>query len=134
MEKTLIIFKPDALKRKICWKLLRRWEEKGFSIVAARVSVGHENDFKQHYAEHKDKDFFTDLVEWMRSGPCMFLVIEGNNIINWSRQQIGATDPSSANPGTIRADYAESKRHNLVHASDSKESAHREINIWFGDL
>jgi len=133
-ERTLIIFKPDAVERKICWKLLKRWEQKNYKIIAASLRTGTREEFSEHYIEHKDRDFYDNLVEHMIRGPSFILVIEGPNVISWSRKLIGSTNPDDANIGTIRGDYGTNKQNNLVHASDSLDSAIHEIGVWFPSL
>jgi nucleoside-diphosphate kinase len=133
-EQTLIIFKPEAVERKICWKLLKRWEEKGYSIVAATFKIGSKKEYREHYSEHKNKNFYVELVKRMTRGPSFILVLEGPNIIAWSRKMIGTTNPQTADIGTIRGDYGISIQKNIVHASDSKENASREIRVWFPEL
>ena len=134
MERTLIIFKPEAVQRKICYKLLKRWEQKGFNILTAVLRKGTKKELEQHYIEHKDKTFYNSLISRMTREPSFILVIEGYDVINWSRKIIGDTNPEIANVGTIRGDYGITKDYNLVHASDSLGSAYREINIWFPNI
>ena len=131
MERTLIIFKPEAVERKVCWKLLKRWEQKGYTIIATELKIGKRKDFENHYIEHKDKTFYNNLINRMIRGPSMFLVIEGQDVISWSRKIVGNTDPHMADVGTIRGDYGITKEYNLVHAYDSISNSYLEINIWF---
>ena len=133
-ERTLIIFKPEAVERKICWKLLKRWEEKGYNIVAATIKVGTKKEYEDHYAEHRGKKFYIDLVKRMTRDRSFILVIEGPNVIAWSRKLIGTTDPRTADIGTIRGDYGLDVQSNMVHASDSNDSAKKEIENWFSNL
>ncbi len=129
-EQTLIIFKPDAVKRQMVGKLLKLWEEKGYTIVAARLFRGGKDVFSRHYAEHAGKPFFDALVDRMSSAKCMVFIISGPNVVKWSREILGATDPSNASVSSIRGAYATHYTENLVHASDSCASAEREITIW----
>ena len=130
-ERTLILFKPDALQRQICGKILQRYEEKGLQIVAMKLLSITREQAEKHYEEHKDKPFFVHLVEYLISSPFIAMVLCGNNAIKIARMVNGATDPAEALPGTIRGDLAMNKRFNLVHASDSLASADREIQIFF---
>jgi nucleoside-diphosphate kinase len=132
-EKTLVLLKPDAMNRRLAGEILRRFEARGLEIRAARlVSVDHDLAGR-HYAEHTEKPFFGELVEFITSSPTLALVLEGEGAIALVRTTIGATDPAKAAPGTIRGDLALSMPDNLVHGSDSPESAGREIALWFGD-
>lgn len=130
-ERTLILFKPDALQRQICGKILQRYEEKGLQIVALKLLSISREQAEKHYEEHKDKPFFVHLVEYLISSPFIAMVLCGNNAVKIARALNGATDPAEALPGTIRGDFAMHKRFNLVHASDSLQSADREIQIFF---
>lgn len=120
-EETLIIFKPDAVRRKMVHKLLAVWEKKGFVIEVVGGGVPTREEMELHYAEHKGKDFYEDLVERMSTGTCIFVVFSGADVIRWSREKILE----------IRRNYATSTQENLVHGSDSVEAAIREIGIWF---
>ena len=121
VERTLVIFKPDALQRGMVSKLLRSWERKGLRIVALRLEHASLADMERHYAEHKGKPFYEALVTRMSSAPSVFAIISGPNIIRWSRDTIVA----------LRHQFATSTQENLVHGSDSLEAAEREIAIWF---
>lgn len=134
MERTLIILKVDAVRRFLCGKLISRWENKGYQIVACKLEQGSKQMFEEHYAEHNGKAFFNDLTTRMTVGPCMFLVMAGPDVVAWSRKLIGATDPANASIGTIRGDYGMGVNQNVVHASDSVDSANREISLWFGNI
>jgi nucleoside-diphosphate kinase len=132
-EQTLVLLKPDAMSRQLAGEILRRFEARGLEIRAARlVSVAHDLAGR-HYAEHAEKPFFGELVEFITSSPTLALVLVGEGAIAVVRTTIGATDPANAAPGTIRGDLALSMPDNLVHGSDSPESAEREIALWFGD-
>ncbi len=130
-ERTLILIKPDAVRRKLSGEILRRIEARGFEVVAGKLlTVGRELG-ETHYAEHREKPFFGELVAFITSGPTWALVVEGEGAIATMRQTIGATNPAQAAPGTIRGDLAVSMPDNLVHGSDSPESAEREVALWF---
>jgi nucleoside-diphosphate kinase len=134
MERTLVLLKPDAVRRGLVGHVLSRYEAKGLRIVAMeqRVITGEVAD--AHYAEHVDRDFYPPLREFATSGPLVALVLEGDEAISVVRALTGATDGRKAEPGTIRGDFSLSNRENLVHASDSAESADREIALWFPEL
>ena len=133
VERTLILIKPDAVKRSLAGEILGRLERRGFGIVAGKLLRVSRELGEEHYAEHREKPFFGELVEFITSGPTWALVVEGEGAIATLRATIGATDPANAAPGTIRGDLASSMPDNLVHGSDSPESAEREIALWFGD-
>jgi nucleoside-diphosphate kinase len=132
-EPTLVLLKPDAMQRKLAGEILRRFEARGLEIRAARLLTVDRELADQHYAEHREKAFFGELVEFITSAPTLALVLEGEGAIAVVRTTMGATDPANAAPGTIRGDLALSMPDNLVHGSDSPESAEREIALWFGD-
>ena len=131
MERTLILFKPDAVERKLCGCLLERIERKGLQIIALKMMRLPRELAMQHYSEHRGKDFFEDLVAFITSGPLVALIVAGDNAIASMRALMGSTDPAKAAPGTIRSDYATSVRYNVVHGSDSPDSAAREIALFF---
>ena len=133
MERTLILVKPDAFARNLSGEIIARFERKGLRIVALQHMTMSEAMAKQHYAEHEGKPFFEGLVTFITSGPLVAMILEGPNAIEAARQVIGATNGIEAAPGSIRGDYALEVRRNLVHGSDSPESAEREISIYFGD-
>ena len=133
VERTLILAKPDAVERNLAGEILARFERRGLKLRAARLLVASRELGETHYAEHREKPFFGELVEFITSGPTWALVVEGEGAIATLRTTIGATDPATAAPGTIRGDLASSMPDNLVHGSDSPESAEREIALWFGD-
>ncbi|HLC46926.1 MAG TPA: nucleoside-diphosphate kinase [Candidatus Nanoarchaeia archaeon] len=132
-ERTLVIFKPDAVNRALIGEILHRFERKGFKIVGMKMSHLSEQQLGEHYAHHKSKPFFQDIVKFMRSAPAMLLVLEGKRVIEVVRQMAGPTHGVEASPGTIRGDYALSISNNIVHASDSKETAKTEIARFFSD-
>ena len=138
MERTLILVKPDGVKRNLVGQVLSRIEAKGYSIVALKMMQADRALLVRHYAEHEGKPFFEPLVEFMMSGPIVALVAEGNRVIEGFRMLAGATDPTTAEPGTIRGDLARDQGtkvvQNIVHGSDSPESAAREISIFFPEL
>jgi nucleoside-diphosphate kinase len=132
-EKTLVLLKPDAMQRKLAGEILRRFENRGLDIRAAKLLTVDRELADEHYAEHREKPFFGELVAFITSAPTLALVLEGEGAIAVVRTTMGATDPANAGPGTIRGDLALSMPDNLVHGSDSPESAGREITLWFGD-
>jgi nucleoside-diphosphate kinase len=132
LERTLVLVKPDAMARGLAGEIVGRLERRGLTLVEARL-VRVERDLADaHYAEHREKPFFGELVEFITSGPTLALVVEGESAIPVVRTTIGATNPTNAAPGTIRGDLALAMPDNLVHGSDSAESAEREIRLWFG--
>ena len=133
VEQTLILAKPDAVRRSLAGEIVARFERRGFRLRAARLLTVDRAVAQEHYAEHEAKPFFGELVEFITSGPTWALVVVGEGAIATMRKTIGATDPANAEPGTIRGDLAMSMPDNLVHGSDSPESAEREIGLWFGD-
>ena len=132
VEQTLVLIKPDAVRRRLAAEILGRIEARGFEIREARLVTADRELGEEHYAEHREKPFFGELVEFITSGPTWALVVEGEGAIATMRATIGATDPANAAPGTIRGDLASPMPDNLVHGSDSAESAEREIALWFG--
>jgi nucleoside-diphosphate kinase len=132
-EQTLVLIKPDAIERKLGGEILGRFERRGLEIRAARLLTVDRGLAEEHYAEHREKPFFGELVEFITSAPTLALVLEGESAISLVRTTIGATNPADAAPGTIRGDLALAMPDNLVHGSDSPESAQREIELWFGD-
>ncbi|MBD5634408.1 MAG: nucleoside-diphosphate kinase [Candidatus Eremiobacteraeota bacterium] len=130
-EQTLILCKADAVARGLVGEILARFERRGYTIAAMKMLVVDEARAKEHYAEHDGKPFFAGLVEYITSAPIVALVIEGSDAIEGCRASIGATNPIKAAPGSIRGDYAQTIGRNLVHGSDSSDSAKREIAIWF---
>jgi nucleoside-diphosphate kinase len=131
IEQTLILCKADAVARGLTGKILSRFERRGYTIAAMKMLVVDEARAKAHYAEHEGKPFFAGLVEYITSAPIVALVIEGSDAIEGCRASIGSTNPIKAAPGSIRGDFAQTIGRNLVHGSDSPESAAREIAIWF---
>ncbi len=134
-ERTLILVKPDGVQRALVGEVLSRTERKGLRIVALELRVADEQVAREHYAEHAEKPFFADLVSFITSGPLVAAVIEGSRAIPAFRQLAGGTDPvEKAAPGSIRGDFGLETQFNLVHGSDSAESAAREIGLWFPNL
>jgi nucleoside-diphosphate kinase len=133
VEQTLILIKPDAVERRLTGMILDRIERRGFNVRAGKLLTVGRDLGERHYAEHREKPFFGELVEFIISAPTWALVVEGENAIATMRKTIGATNPVNAEPGTIRGDFAMSMPDNLVHGSDSPESAEREIALWFSD-
>ena len=134
MERTLIVFKPDAVRRGLSGEILARFERRGFQIVALKLLTVSRELAEKHYEEHAQKPFFGSLVEFITSAPSVALVLEAQNAIALSRQMIGATNPLDAAPGTIRGEFTSDKQLNLIHGSDSLEAAAREIALWFPEL
>jgi nucleoside-diphosphate kinase len=130
-ERTLVLIKPDAVRRGLAGEILRRFELRGLEIREARLFTVDRALAEEHYAEHAEKPFYGELVEFITSGPTLALVLEGEGAIATVRTTMGATNPADASPGTIRGDLALSMPDNLVHGSDSPESATREIALWF---
>jgi nucleoside-diphosphate kinase len=130
-ERTLVLIKPDAVRRGLAGEILRRFENRGLELREARLLTVDQKLAGEHYAEHAEKPFFGELVEFITSGPTLALVLEGEGSIATVRTTMGATNPADAGPGTIRGDLALSMPDNLVHGSDSPESAAREISLWF---
>ena len=134
VEQTLSIIKPDGVKRAVIGNIITRFEQAGLRLSASRMLQITTQQAKDFYAEHSARPFYADLVEFMTSGPVMVMVLEGENAITRNRELMGATDPAQAAPGTIRADFATSIDHNIVHGSDAPASAKREISFFFPDL
>ncbi|MGB8267615.1 MAG: nucleoside-diphosphate kinase [Candidatus Velthaea sp.] len=131
IERTLILAKADAVVRGLTGEIISRFERRGFALVGLKLLVCDEARAKKHYAEHEGKPFFAGLVQYITSAPIVALVLEGSGVIEGARATIGATNPIKAPPGSIRGDFAQTIGRNLVHGSDSPESAAREIAIWF---
>lgn len=131
-ERTLSIVKPDGVQKNLIGEVYRRFELAGLEVVAARMLKLRQDQAEQFYEIHRERPFFADLVVYMTSGPVMVQVLEGSNAIAKNRELMGATNPSDADPGTIRADYAESIEQNVVHGSDGPDTAAKEISFFFG--
>jgi nucleoside-diphosphate kinase len=132
LERTLVLVKPDAMSRGLAGEIVGRLERRGLTLVEGRLVTVARDLAETHYAEHREKPFFGELVEFITSGPTLALVVEGESAISVVRITMGATNPTDAVPGTIRGDLALAMPDNLVHGSDSPESAEREIGLWFG--
>jgi nucleoside-diphosphate kinase len=133
VERTLVLIKPDAVQRGLAGEILARFERRGLAIRGARLVQVDRALAEQHYAEHAEKPFFGELVAFITSAPTLALALEGESAISVVRTTMGATNPTDAAPGTIRGDLALAMPDNLVHGSDSPESAQRELQLWFGD-
>ncbi|UFU05237.1 nucleoside-diphosphate kinase [Ruania halotolerans] len=135
IERTLILVKPDGVQRGLSGEILRRIEAKGYTLVALQLRTADDELLAAHYAEHEGKPFYAPLVDFMKSGPVLAAVVEGHRVIEGFRALAGATDPTAALPGTIRGDLGRDwglkVQQNLVHGSDSPQSAEREIGLWF---
>jgi nucleoside-diphosphate kinase len=138
IQRTLVLVKPDGVGRGLSGEVLRRIEAKGYTLVAVELRTADDALLEQHYAEHQGKPFFQPLVDFMKSGPVLAVVAEGHRVIEGFRSLAGATEPTTAAPGTIRGDLGRDwglkVTQNLVHGSDSEESAAREIALWFPAL
>ncbi len=133
MERTLILFKPDCVQRRLVGRLLARFEDKGQSVIAMKMMRVTPALAKRHYAEHVQKDWYPQLEAFITGGPIVAAIVEGLEVIRVVREMVGATNGLEAETGTIRGDYSSSRQMNLVHASDSLESAAREIGIFFDE-
>ncbi|MCF6095342.1 nucleoside-diphosphate kinase [Microaerobacter geothermalis] len=133
MEKTFIMVKPDGVQRNLIGEIISRFEKKGFQLVGGKLMQVSRELAEKHYAEHKEKPFFGELVDFITSGPVFAMVWQGNNVISVARQMMGKTNPADAAPGTIRGDYGVSVGMNIIHGSDGPESAEREIALWFNE-
>lgn len=131
MEKTFIMIKPDGVKRALIGEIISRIEKKGYKITKAMLFKPSEELVKEHYIEHKDKPFYGELTEYIAEDDVMAMEVEGENVIEVLRLIIGDKDPRKANPGTIRGDFANLLTENIIHGSDSEESARRELKLWF---
>jgi nucleoside-diphosphate kinase len=134
MQRTLILVKPDAFARSLSGEIIARFERKGLAIVALRSMTVERELAERHYAEHAERPFFGELVDFITSGPIVAIVLEGIDAVQAARQVIGATNPLEASPGSIRGDFAIETGRNMVHGSDSPESGAREAALFFGDL
>jgi nucleoside-diphosphate kinase len=133
MEKTFLMVKPDGVQRNLVGDIVQRFEDKGFKLIGAKLMQVSNELAEEHYGEHKEKPFFGELVEFITSGPVFAMVWEGENVITTARNMMGATNPSEAAPSTIRGDYGITVGKNIIHGSDSPESAEREINLFFDE-
>lgn len=133
IQKTFLMVKPDGVKRQLVGDIVDRFERKGFVLKGAKLMQISPELAKKHYAEHADKPFFGELVEFITSGPVFAMVWEGENVISVARLMMGATNPEQSAPGTIRGDYSTTVSHNVIHGSDSLASAEREIGLFFDE-
>jgi len=133
IEKTFAMVKPDGVQRGLVGKIVQRFEERGLKICAIKMMKIQKELAERHYEEHKGKGFYEPLLSYITSGPVVCMVLEGENAITAVRTMMGKTNPQDAAPGTIRADYSQVTGRNIVHGSDSSESAKREINLFFND-
>jgi nucleoside-diphosphate kinase len=131
MERTFLMVKPDGVQRSLIGEIVSRFEKKGFKLVGAKLMQIPTELAETHYGEHKERPFFGELVEFITSGPVFAMVWEGENVIATARQMMGSTNPKDAAPGTIRGDFGLTVGKNVIHGSDSPESAEREINLFF---
>ena len=131
VEKTLVFIKPDGVQRKLVGRLISRFEDKGFEIKQLKLETLSSELVEKHYVEHVEKPFFPNLKTYIMSGPIVIMVLEGESVIQHVRKMVGATNPLEAEQGTIRGDFALTTSYNIVHASDSPESAEREISNFF---
>jgi nucleoside-diphosphate kinase len=134
MQRTLILVKPDAFGRGLTGEILARFERKGLRLVALKLVTTSRETAETHYAEHKERPFFGELVDFITSAPLVAAIFEGYEAVTAARQLIGATNPLESVPGSIRGDFALEVGQNMVHGSDSPESAEREAGIWFPEL
>jgi nucleoside-diphosphate kinase len=133
MEKTFLMVKPDGVQRNLVGEIVSRFEKKGFQLAGGKLMVITKELAEQHYGEHKERPFFGELVDFITSGPVFAMVWEGENVIATARQMMGSTNPKDAAPGTIRGDFAVTVGKNIIHGSDSPESAEREIGLFFNE-
>ena len=133
IEKTFVMVKPDGVQRGLVGKIVQRFEERGLKICAMKMMKIQTELAERHYGEHKGKGFYEPLLSYITSGPVVCMVLEGENAVAAVRTMMGKTNPQDAAPGTIRADYSQVTGRNIVHGSDSSESAKREINLFFND-
>jgi nucleoside-diphosphate kinase len=133
LERTLVLIKPDAMQRRLAGEILARFEQRGLDLRAARLVAVERELAERHYAEHAEKPFYGELLDFITSGATLALVLEGESAVSVVRTTMGATNPVDAAPGSIRGDLALAMPDNLVHGSDSTESAEREIELWFPD-
>lgn len=131
MERTFIAVKPDGVKRGLVGNIVERFERKGYKIIAMKMLQPTIEIAAKHYAEHVGKPFYNRLINYITSGPIVAMVVEGDNVVRGARHIMGSTKPDEAEVGTIRADFAQTMEYNVVHGSDSVESAEREISIYF---
>ncbi|XP_056597717.1 nucleoside diphosphate kinase A 1 [Triplophysa dalaica] len=130
-ERTFIAIKPDGVQRGLIGEIIKRFEQKGFRLVAMKFQQASEDLLKQHYIDLKDRPFYAGLVKYMNSGPVVAMVWEGLNVVKTGRVMLGETNPADSKPGTIRGDFCIEVGRNIIHGSDSVDSANKEISLWF---
>ncbi|WP_203226060.1 nucleoside-diphosphate kinase [Bacillus kwashiorkori] len=133
MERTFLMVKPDGVQRNLIGEIVARFEKKGFQLVGAKLMQVTDKIAEEHYGEHKEKPFFQELIDFITSGPVFAMVWEGENAVQVARQMMGSTNPKDAAPGTIRGNYGLTVGKNVIHGSDSLESAKREISLFFNE-
>jgi|SRR4051794_36099039 len=133
MEKTFLMVKPDGVQRNLIGEIVSRFEKKGFQLVGGKLMSISQELAEEHYGEHKERPFFGELVDFITSGPVFAMVWQGENVISTARQMMGSTNPKDAAPGTIRGDFGITVGKNVIHGSDSPESAVREIGLFFNE-
>jgi nucleoside-diphosphate kinase len=133
MEKTFLMVKPDGVQRNLIGEIVSRFEKKGFQLVGGKLMIISQELAEEHYGEHKERPFFGELVDFITSGPVFAMVWQGENVISTARQMMGSTNPKDAAPGTIRGDFGITVGKNVIHGSDSQESAVREIGLFFNE-
>ncbi|WLD91827.1 nucleoside-diphosphate kinase [Alkalihalobacillus sp. AL-G] len=133
MEKTFLMVKPDGVQRNLIGEVVNRFEKKGFKLAGAKLMMISDELAQNHYGEHKERPFFGELVDFITSGPVFAMVWEGENVIATARNMMGKTNPVDAAPGTIRGDYGVQVSQNIIHGSDSPESAEREVSLFFNE-
>ena len=133
MEKTFLMVKPDGVQRNLIGEIVSRFEKKGFQLVGGKLMSISKELAEEHYGEHKERPFFGELVDFITSGPVFAMIWEGENVITTARQMMGSTNPKDAAPGTIRGDFGVTVGKNIIHGSDSPESAVREIGLFFNN-
>ena len=133
MEKTFLMVKPDGVQRNLIGEIVSRFEQKGFQLVGGKLMSISKELAEEHYGEHKERPFFGELVDFITSGPVFAMIWEGENVITTARQMMGSTNPKDAAPGTIRGDFGATVGKNIIHGSDSPESAVREIGLFFNN-
>lgn len=133
MEKTFLMVKPDGVQRNLVGEIVKRFESKGYKLIGAKLMVISDDLAQTHYGEHKERPFFGELVDFITSGPVFAMAWEGENVIKSAREMMGKTNPLEAAPGTIRGDFGVTVGKNIIHGSDSAESAERELNLFFDE-
>ncbi|ASK63339.1 nucleoside-diphosphate kinase [Virgibacillus phasianinus] len=133
MEKTFLMVKPDGVQRNLVGEIVKRFESKGFKLIGAKLMVISDDLAKTHYGEHSERPFFGELVSFITSGPVFAMAFEGENVITTARDMMGKTNPLEAAPGTIRGDFGMTVGKNIIHGSDSAESAERELGLFFDE-